>query len=362
MKLTEMKVRNFTVFEQADFAFAPGINVFIGENGTGKSHVLQALYAVLKGVRNQPVDESEAARWQRDRLAEIFKVDGGNASAVGSLVRVGNERVGKENEGATLSVAAGQQAETQIKIAPSGELTVAKQSWSAPLDATFLPARDVLAMCEGFVPIYERHRISFDEAYRDACLALALPELKGSAKQAADVLSAPFRTMLGGDVTLENGRFHVDFGAGKHEAHLVAEGLRKIAALVQLTGNGSIHDGSVLLWDEPEANMNPRLIAKLASALHGLAASGVQLFIATHDYLLSHKLSLAAEYSTAPKIEMRFFSLHHGGPLEPVEVESAPTLAQMSNNAILDEYAQHYEDERSLYQRELEQDLKDGAR
>jgi ABC-type transport system involved in cytochrome c biogenesis ATPase subunit len=350
--LTEMKLRNFTVFEQADFAFVPGINVFIGENGTGKSHVLKALYAVLKSVRNQPVDESEAARWQRERLAEIFKVDGGNASAVGSLVRVG-----KEEEGATLSVAAGQQAETQFSVDPSGVLTLAKQKWPAPLDATFLPARDVLAMCEGFVPIYERHRISFDESYRDACLALTLPELKGSAKQAAEVLSAPFRTMLSGDVTLEDGRFHVDFGAGKHEAHLVAEGLRKIAALVQLTGNGTIHDGSALLWDEPEANMNPRLIAKLAPALHVLAARGVQIFIATHDYLLSHKLSLVAEYGVPPAVEMKFFALHHQGFLDPVEVEDAPTLAKISNNAILDEYAHHYEEEQSLYRREIDQGL-----
>jgi ABC-type hemin transport system ATPase subunit len=356
MKLTALQIRNFTVFEQADFSFAPGINVFIGENGTGKSHVLKALYATLKSVRVPQVDKIEAARWQSERLAEIFKVDNGNPSAVSSLVRMG-----KEDEGATLSVAAEPPAKTQFKIDPSGLLGIVEQNWPAPLDTTFLPARDVLAMCEGFVSIYERYRISFDESYRDACLALAQPELKGGAKQVAELLSAPLRKMLGGDVTLENGRFHVDFGAGKHEAHLLAEGLRKIAVLVQLTGNGSIHEGSVLLWDEPEANMNPRLIAKLAHALHGLAASGVQLFIATHDYLLSHKLSLFAEYGIDPKVEMKFFSLHHESPLDPVEVESAETLAQISNNAILDEYARLYEEERSLSQRELEQDLQDGA-
>jgi energy-coupling factor transporter ATP-binding protein EcfA2 len=357
MKLTELKLRNFTVFEQADFSFAPGINVFIGENGTGKSHVLKALYAVLKGVRVPQVDEPEAARWQRERLAEVFRVDAGRASAVGSLVRLG-----KEDDGATIAVTAGQQGETVLKIDQSGELTLSEQRWPTPLDATLLPARDILAMCEGFVSIYEKQRISFDESYRDACLALTQPELKGSAKQAADLLSTPLREMLAGSVTLESGRFHVDFGAGKHEAHLVAEGLRKIAALVQLTGNGSIHDGSVLLWDEPEANMNPRIIAKLAPALHKLAASGVQLFVATHDYLLSHKLSLAAEHSIEPKVEMRFFSLHHERSIEPVEVESAPTLVEISNNVILAEHVRHYEYERSLDQKEIEQDVNGGAR
>src|SRR5262249_48668430 len=134
-----------------------------------------------------------------------------NPAAVGSLVRVG-----KEDEGATVVLAAEPQAVTRFKIDPAGVLGLAGAGWPAPLDTSFLPARDVLAMSERFVPFYERQRISFDESYRDICLALAQPELKGSAKQAADILSAPLREMLGGDVMLENERFHVDFGAGKH--------------------------------------------------------------------------------------------------------------------------------------------------
>jgi hypothetical protein len=88
-----------------------------------------------------------------------------------------------------------------------------------------------------------------------------------------------------------------------------------------------------------------------------LAASGVQIFIATHDYLLSHKLSLVAEYGVPPAVEMKFFALHRQGFLDPVGVEDAPTLARISNNAILDEYANLYEEEQSLYRREIDQGL-----
>jgi len=351
MKLTELKLRNFTVFEEADFSFAPGINVFIGENGTGKSHVLKALYAVLKGVRVPQADKSEAERWQRERFAEIFKTDSGTPAAVKSLVRVGEGA-----EAASLMVAAEPQSETRLKIASDGELVLDSQNWTGRLDPIFLPARDVLAMYEGFAPIYDRHRISFDEIYRDACVALGLPDLRVADKQFADLLAELEHSMLRGTVTLANDRFYVDFGAGKHEAHLVAEGLRKIATLVQLIRNGSIQPGSVLLWDEPEANLNPRLIAKIVPVLHGLAAKGVQIFIATHDYLLSHKLSLIAEHHLDPEITMRFFALHRQNILDPVEVEAAPTLADISSNSILDEYAHHYEEERSLYQPEPEED------
>jgi ABC-type hemin transport system ATPase subunit len=351
MKLMKLEIRNFTVFEKADFWFAPGINVFIGENGTGKSHVLKALYAMLKGVRVPAADKSEEERWQRQRFAEIFKAGGGEPSAVGSLVRSS-----EDGAGATLMVAAEPPSETRLRIAPDGELLLERQQWPEQPDPTLLPARDVLAMCEGFVPIYDRYRISFDESYRDLCSSLEQPELRVPDKQSAELLSTLEHSVLRGSVTLEERRFYVDFGEGKREAHLVAEGLRKIATLVQLIRNGSIHPGGVLLWDEPEANMNPRLIAKLVEVLHQLAANDVQVFIATHDYLLSHKLSLAAEHNLGTKIGMKFFALHRQGLLDPVNVESAPTLAEISNNAILDEYAEYHEKERQLYQGELARD------
>jgi DNA repair ATPase RecN len=40
--LTRLVLKNLTVFSEADFVFEPGLNVVVGENGTGKSHLLKA--------------------------------------------------------------------------------------------------------------------------------------------------------------------------------------------------------------------------------------------------------------------------------------------------------------------------------
>ena len=48
MRVNRLAVRNFTVFGEADFKFSPGLNVLIGANGTGKSHVLKVLYSILR--------------------------------------------------------------------------------------------------------------------------------------------------------------------------------------------------------------------------------------------------------------------------------------------------------------------------
>lgn len=347
MKITELQIRNFTVFKQVDLKFAAGINVFIGENGTGKSHVLKAIYTLLRGVPRQPMDEEASAAHQADEMVRVFMPEEDNAARL--------VRAGFETDGATLWLKA-DQGQTRCLVDESGALTMAEQTWRSVPEAIFLPSRDVLAMYEGFVALYEDRKLSFDQTYRDLCLALQQPELRGDAERAAYELARPLFDVLGGRVLLRGTRFYIDFGNGPREAPLVAEGFRKIATLARLVGHGVIKAGSILLWDEPESGLNPRLVRQMAETLHRLAAHGVQIFVATHDFLLSQELSLIAEYRKEPEIEMQFFALHHDSQVAPVDVEPARSLAEMQHNAILEEYASHYDREQALFRREVRDD------
>jgi predicted ATP-dependent endonuclease of OLD family len=42
-KISRLELENFTCFAKAEMDFSSGINVFIGENGTGKTHILKAM-------------------------------------------------------------------------------------------------------------------------------------------------------------------------------------------------------------------------------------------------------------------------------------------------------------------------------
>ena len=53
-----------------------------------------------------------------------------------------------------------------------------------------------------------------------------------------------------------------------------------------LIQNGVLPKGSVLFWDEPETNLNPKLFGAVMDILLELQRDGVQMFMATHDYVI----------------------------------------------------------------------------
>ena len=65
--------------------------------------------------------------------------------------------------------------------------------------------------------------------------------------------------------------------------NLVAEGIRKMALLWQLVKNGTLEKGSVLFWDEPEANINPLYISIIVDMLWSCS-------VKKYRFLLQHMI------------------------------------------------------------------------
>jgi energy-coupling factor transporter ATP-binding protein EcfA2 len=339
-KVQRLALRSFGAFEDVDLSFSGGVNVFIGANGTGKTHVMKALYAAIKPFEHRSGPVPLDVRLL-DKLANVFKPDEGQ---VGRLVRrggPGEARVMLEGDVGRIELALHAAGERPLRLI-TGE-------WPSAPSLVYLPARDVLAMFEGFIAAYQNRELSFDETFYDISVALSASPLRGAMAEEAAALAAPLDQALGGKVVLRGNRFYIEAGEDRLEAHLVAEGLRKCATLSHLLSNGSLTDEGLFFWDEPETNLNPRLITLAADLLLNLASLGVQVFVTTHDYLLSHRLSLVAEYKKRPDVPIRFFAFHREGAGGPVRVDAGDILAELPENPIVDEFMRHYDFERDLF-------------
>ena len=345
--LNRMQVKKFTVFRDEDFRFSTGLNVIVGENSMGKSHLLKLAYALIatsaEAGRKPNATEPTKVHLQKaygDKLIGVFRPE--------SLGRLASRKQGRDRceialefsdaaLNTSISFASSAQTDVQIVHLP------ARWEMQSPL---YLPTRELLTIYPGFVSVYENHYLEFEETWRDTCMHLGALALRGPREKSAAALLKPIEDALGGKVVLDNnGRFYLNInGTGNMEMPLVAEGYRKLAMLARLIANGVIQEQGYLFWDEPEANLNPRLIRLAAQVIHALCQSGVQIFVASHSFFMLKELAMLTKQNPIPQ---RFISLSRTDEKSEIEVVQVERFDQLENIVALDE-------ELAQYDRELE--------
>ena len=339
--LDSLEVRDFTAFPDARLRFARGLNVIVGENGLGKTHLLKLPYAVMavsaeEGRRpdgRQPTKTLLRTRLA-DKLVNVFRPE--------RLGRLARRRKGHSRCEVTLTF---NDRETSIgfsfSTASKSEIEVEHppSAWRdrAPV---FLPTRELLTIYPGFVSLYETHHLEFEETWRDTCLLLGSPTLKGPRSSTVAELLNPLEEQIGGRVFLEkqSGRFYLrpsgSSGTSDMEMPLVAEGWRKLAMLMRLITTGSLYIDGCLFWDEPESNLNPKLIREVARAILRLCQAGIQLFVATHSLFLMREFEMLLHREFAD-VEQRCFALRRGD--DGVEVSQVDRIGDADPLTLLDE-------------------------
>jgi hypothetical protein len=324
------------------------VNVFIGENGTGKSHLLKLLYVLNEGVRQFQTREtgpsSETAESLEESLSALF-LGVFQPDSLGRLVRRGRGRR-KAKISATWT-SGEQECTVDVTITSQNRLAATSSSLPDLERSVFIPTREVLSLFPGFVAAYIRRESAFDRTYYDLCVSLDAKPLRGPRDAVRADLLRPLEEALGGRVINDGGRFYLALPDGHMEAPLVAEGLRKLAMLHYLIVNGSLTANGFMFWDEPEANMNPRLTRLTGTTVFGLAAAGVQTFLATHDYILTSEMALAAE--TSADHAATFFALGRDPQYEGTFVEAARQLNDIQHNSILQALADLHERQERVF-------------
>lgn len=340
--LNQLRIKNLTLFpNEHKLDFAAGLNVFVGENGTGKTHLMKMAYSLIatsEEASRKPAQGAPTKTYLQkayaDKLLGVFKPD--------ALGRLASRKQGRARCEVALSFnnaefdvginfATNAQSDVQVDSLPKQWITKR---------ALFIPTRELMTIYPGFVALYDMHYVPFEETWRDTCVHLGVPQLKGRRAAAINRLLEPLENAMGGKVLLDkNGRFYLSVpGAGNMEMQLVSEGLRKLAMLAQLIGNGVLQENGYVFWDEPEANLNPKLIKLIAEVIYSLAANGIQIFIATHSLFLLREIEIIAAKIKSKSFTQRYFSLK--AEQDSVTVEQADELEGLQTLVMLDEALQ----------------------
>ncbi len=274
VSINRIDIVSHKVFNEQEINFSQGINVLIGENGTGKTHLLKMLYDI-------------------------------------------------------------QENNTRLSLLTNYHLTS-----DGYKNIVFIPAKDMLTHAKGFISMSKKYKeFPFDRTLTDIIEKAQQWHLRVIPPIAQNILPI-LEKMMEGKVVLENEEFHIEKESGDMvNFAFEAEGFKKIGLLWQLLMNENITEGTVLLWDEPEANINPKFVPDLVDMMFDVSRRGVQIFISTHDYILAKYIEVKGKDHD----RILFHSLYksnHG-----IQCESNRTFRDLENNAIMDIFIQLYKEE-----------------
>jgi AAA domain, putative AbiEii toxin, Type IV TA system len=322
-------VSDFGPFDHFEWNEMAKINVIVGENDTGKSHLLKLMYALARGVEDFTArlgaDRPSFAKALADKLVWTFEPLNGR---LGGLVR--------RTEHPTVFAALATLCNEEYRLAFGPEAGADAHDFGEvsgdvkpqpELHALFIPPKEILTSLNAITLVRERRSFGFDDTYVDLVRAVNFLPVEGVLPDEMQQVLGRLDTLLGGRIVTEEGRFFFVRGAEKYGMSHTAEGIKKIGILARLLQNGELRRNAILFLDEPEVNLHPKAARVLVRMLFDLSRAGVQIFTATHSYFVLKQFEILARGHHEPVmlcslarrpagagIEARFADLRKGLP------------------------------------------------
>lgn len=378
--IERLELRNFTGFDELALDFSPKLNVIIGENGTGKTHVLKAAYGLCSGAAelgaNEKPKKAEISNAFTHKLLRLFMP---LEETLGKLQREGAQHQAKLSvrfaSGNTFSASFSRRSRTLV-------LDDWRNYGEYDKRSVFIPTKEVLSLVKGLSEQgHDKKTIEsiFDAGYIDLASALmrepnGAEEDRVNENPRVNTIIPELVDLIGGRYERHGGHFVFQPGAYREQATpgrsrskagsmyqdstitrfgatsgeryssgMTAEGFRKIGILHLLLSNASVEPGSSgpLFWDEPESNLNPKLMKSLVKALLEISRNGQQVVLATHDYVLLKWIDLLADKGQGDHVSFHILSKQD----ERIESATTEDYQGISDNAIAETFGALYDAE-----------------
>ena len=150
MTISKIKLERFTAFEKLDLDLSSGINVFVGANRTGKTHLMKVAYAAC--------DISKTGKGIADKLVHDFMPSG---LAIGRMVK--RQKVSTR---CAIEVLRGN-LKLRVSFSNHAKVTdsatvIGKKEWcKKPVESVYIPVNEMLSNAPGFRSLYAQREIHF---------------------------------------------------------------------------------------------------------------------------------------------------------------------------------------------------------
>ena len=359
--ITQLQLKNFAAFSDLSIDFGSKINIIIGENGCGKTQLLKAAYALTSSgeelYERKSVVKSDAQAVLTRKLLGVYKPN----NKIGSLKHQG----GKSDAFLTIEFTSGQSLGASFTSKSNKVIPLGNYKTQDMGGGVFLPTKEIISFLGGISdPETDMLTVTklFDSTYIDLAHKLLNPQQ--NVEEKAQWSMEKITNRIGGRFEYKDSQVMFRFGqyteyknqyASKTyfspiakdglSATMMAEGYRKVGVLQRLLQNSAVGTGTngPLYWDEPEANMNPKLMRIVVEVLLELSRNGQQVILATHDYVLIKWFDLLMD-NKGKGDHIKFHALYRDEQGQ-IRSESSDSYQQLVENAISSTFSELYDAE-----------------
>ncbi|MEI0489800.1 ATP-binding protein [Brachyspira pulli] len=356
--IENIKISNFTVFKNAEINFSKGLNVFIGKNGTGKTHLLKLINCLDYNFYDDKLKikieykKSYPISFNLNKIFSKYSCKNINEEIykISEIIGIKEKKDFNLNKNVFLSFTEPNifiEFNNNIKLnntmtdfEGSGYDNIYNITYYLDENSnkhlnkkcTFIPCKDILTSSNGFAALYDKRDINFEAVYYNIIKKTELPKLRELDDDLLEI-AKKIENAIGGKTIYKNNNFFIDYkNIGEVSFDMVAEGHKKLALIYILIMNGEIDKNTILLLDEPESNLNPSLTDLLVNILLSLSQLGLQIFIATHNSFILDDIEL--QRTDEDSVMYHSFYFDENDFNSGVQIESKEILLDLENNPI----------------------------
>ena len=292
-KIASVSLNEYGMIPSFDCQSFSNINLVIGENGTGKTFLLKALYSATRAMEEykrgddiKTINEvlAEKLRWtfQVDKLGDMV-TRSSNESLIFEM-KLGTDQIGYQFSSSATS-------KVVTATAPSGKRET---------NSIFIPAKEVLSLYSIILKSREVDKsFGFDDTYYDLVKALRISPKKGKNYTAFSNSRKLLNSVIDGKVEYDetSGKwFYKNNRSQKFSIGATSEGVKKISIMDRLLSNAYLDNQSIIFIDEIESALHPTAICQFLDMVAKIATDmDLQFFISSHSYFVIKKLALIAK-------------------------------------------------------------------
>lgn len=334
-RIEDLQLKNFGMIDEFHCDQFSNINLIIGENGTGKTFLLKALYSAIKTMEEYkrgdditPINDilSEKLRWtfQVEKLGDIVS-------------KTADEALDFHVELDKLSFDYQFSKSAASKVGMIEPISKGKEG-----NSVFIPAKEVLSLFSVILKSREIDKLfGFDDTYYDLAKALRIAPSRGKNYAVFADSRKVVSNVIDGKVDYDENSgkwYYKNKKNQKFSIGATSEGVKKIAIMDRLLANGYLNGNSIIFIDEIESALHPKAVCQFLDMIDNIANEmGLQVFITSHSYFVIKKLFLIA---LKKENTVTCISLNKGKEAQICDLNDG-----MPDNSIIDTSIQLYEQE-----------------